>query len=145
MYIHIHIHRGTRQALHTNHPPITRRCLAHDTPQRTHAHQPNQNQHTRSHNTQNKQTNKHNKAATPPRTQTPGPPHTVQETSRTASGVRPPLDARVHYPDLKQQPHTPPPHPTLTCTRVGGRAGQLKPQTPVHPQPPHTLRVPCWW
>src|SRR5687768_3525654 len=51
-------------------------------------------------------------------------------------------DARVHYPDLKQQPHTTHTHGT---THVHGAAGNLKPQahqpaTPTTTPPPPSNR-----
>ena len=44
-------------------------------------------------------------------------------------------DARVHYPDLKQQPHTTHTHKTNPCAR-NGRDRNPKPHQPTNPTTP---------
>jgi hypothetical protein len=57
--------------------------------------------------------------------QSPQPRQHTNKQPHTPTGVRP-QDARVHYPDLKQQPHTP--HHQHASTHSSRKPGHLKPQ-----------------
>ena len=130
-------------ALHSLSPPnpTKKQEPNNDPPQRTtqSMRQPI-NQHT-PHNKQTKQA-KQTKQPTPPARHTnPTGASTPTHTRRAV------LDARVHYPDLKQQPHTTPhqppgqaqawprrvPHETPANT-----ADSSEPQQCAHRHPPHT-------
>ena len=92
---------GTRQAMHTLHKK-------HDTPQRT--------THTRHNHSGHATTNKTIRPTTHP------PKH------KGNTGLQ---DARVHYPDLKQQPHT-----TPTTTHTGHTpASRVRRGTEAQPHP----------
>src|SRR5690349_3214775 len=126
-HTHHQPHPHTNPYTHTTNPPTAPTAgrparhahetgNAHNTPQRNQHAPPNQPTHTNTQTNQtNKQENDRNKQnktthdhpdhhTTNPRSQEPRV--TAQ---RRASRSR--LDARVHYPDLKQQPHTTPPTP----------------------------------
>jgi hypothetical protein len=94
---------------HTN--TTTTAC---NTPQRTTTHPP-PNQEAGMHNKQQTQTTH---------------PHTPVHTGHTQAGRS---DARVHYPDLKQQPHTTPTRPhRSTQARPGPDSSHRSPNQPLH-------------
>ena len=97
-------------------------------------HTPTDNHGKSMHNTTNK-TNKTNKQPTPHRPTRHTPVQRAHTGSAQAHGSQPP-DARVHYPDLKQQPQTP---RARTPQRTPRRSQVPKPQTtpagPAHAAP----------
>src|SRR4249919_3088616 len=74
----------------------------------------------------------------PQQTKQSDPPHTHQK-AWAYTGLK---DARVHYPDLKQQPHTTPNPPPQGQADAAGTCSLVpKPQTPRH-RPPCSTRRP---
>jgi hypothetical protein len=125
--------------MHTTHHKET--STHHPIKQHAPTHKQTKQKQENDRNKQNKTTPDHpDHHTTNPRSQEPRV--TAQ---RRASRSR--LDARVHYPDLKQQPHTTPPTPQeippQACTGMAGphtphhqRAGM--PGTEASARPPHT-------
>jgi hypothetical protein len=112
-YAHAYAHRTE---------PGSRCTQTHDTPQRKPARPRQSNENAPTNNTTQK-----NKSIQTIRTNTtdnpPPHPHRPNKTAQTAQTCRHSTelsDARVHYPDLKQQPHT---HHTHTTQAHGNRPG----------------------